>query len=132
MKGPVVKQKILVVEDNDKNRELVKDILELQGYHVLEAKDGAEGAAMAKEHKPDLVIMDIQMPVMDGLTAAKIIKNDPATRGITMIALTSFAMKGDRERFMEAGFDDYIAKPIDTRKLPVIVKKYLAKTASHG
>jgi len=126
-----VKQKILVVEDNDKNRELVKDILDLQGYHVLEARDGAEGVSMAKEHKPDLVIMDIQMPVMDGITAAKIIKNDPATKGITMIALTSFAMKGDRERFMEAGFDDYIAKPIDTRKLPAMVKKYLAKTASH-
>lgn len=126
-----MKQKILVVEDNDKNRELVKDILDLQGYHVLEARDGAEGVSMAKEHKPDLVIMDIQMPVMDGITAAKIIKNDPATKGITMIALTSFAMKGDRERFMEAGFDDYIAKPIDTRKLPAMVKKYLAKTASH-
>ena len=123
-------RKILVVEDNDRNRELVKDILDIQGYHVLEARDGVEGVAMAKEHKPDLVIMDIQMPIMDGITAAKIIKNDPATRGITMIALTSFAMKGDRERFMEAGFDDYIAKPIDTRKLPEIVKKYLEKTAS--
>jgi CheY-like chemotaxis protein len=126
-----VSRKILVVEDNDRNRELVKDILDIYGYHVLEARDGAEGVAMAKEHKPDLVIMDIQMPIMDGITAAKIIKNDPATRGITMIALTSFAMKGDRERFMEAGFDDYIAKPIDTRKLPELVKKYLAKTASH-
>ncbi len=123
-------RKILVVEDNDRNRELVKDILDIQGYHVLEARDGVEGVAMAREHKPDLVILDIQMPIMDGITAAKLIKSDPATRGITMIALTSFAMKGDRERLMEAGFDDYIAKPIDTRKLPEIVKKYLTKTAS--
>jgi two-component system cell cycle response regulator DivK len=125
-----VSRKILVVEDNDRNRELVKDILDIQGYHVLEARDGVEGVAMAREHKPDLVILDIQMPIMDGITAAKLIKSDPATRGITMIALTSFAMKGDRERLMEAGFDDYIAKPIDTRKLPEIVKKYLTKTAS--
>jgi CheY-like chemotaxis protein len=124
-----VQQTILVVEDNDKNRELVKDILDLQGYRVLEAHDGAEAVAMAQEHMPDLVIMDIQMPIMDGITAAKIIKNNPVTSSITMIALTSFAMKGDRERFMEAGFDDYIAKPIDTRKLPGIVKNFLAKAS---
>jgi two-component system, cell cycle response regulator DivK len=131
-----VYQKILIVEDNDKNRELVRDILAFQGYRVFEAKNGAEGVAMTKEHKPDLVIMDIQMPVMDGITAAKIIKNDPSSGGITMIALTSFAMKGDRERFMEAGFDDYIAKPIDTRTLPAIVKKCVEKKrvepARHG
>jgi two-component system cell cycle response regulator DivK len=125
-----VSQTILIVEDNDKNRELVKDILDLHGYKVLEAEDGVEGVAMVKEHVPDLVIMDIQMPVMDGITSAKIIKSDPATKGTTMIALTSFAMKGDRERFMDAGFDDYIAKPIDTRKLPELVKKYLAKAAA--
>jgi CheY-like chemotaxis protein len=123
-------QKILIVEDNDRNRELVKDILVLRGYEVLEAKDGVEGVTMAREHGPDLVIMDIQMPVMDGITAAKILKSDPATAAITMIALTSFAMKGDKERFMEAGFDDYIAKPIDTRALPRLVKKYLMKPAA--
>ncbi len=123
-------QKILIVEDNDRNRELVKDILTLRGYEVLEAKDGVEGVAMAGKHRPDLIIMDIQMPVMDGITAAKILKSDPATAAITMIALTSFAMKGDKERFMEAGFDDYIAKPIDTRALPQLVKKYLMKPAA--
>lgn len=116
--------KILVVEDNEKNRILIRDVLEYYGYQVLEAGNGAEGTAMAKEHKPDLIIMDIQMPVMDGMSAAKIIKNDPETREIKMIALTSFAMKGDKERFMAAGFDDYIAKPIDTRMLPELVKKY--------
>jgi two-component system cell cycle response regulator DivK len=125
-----VHQKILIVEDNDRNRELVKDILTLRGYEVLEAKDGVEGVAMAGKHRPDLIIMDIQMPVMDGITAAKILKSDPATAAITMIALTSFAMKGDKERFMEAGFDDYIAKPIDTRALPQLVKKYLMKPAA--
>ena len=125
-----MQQTILVVEDNEKNRELVKDILVLQGYRVLEAHDGAEAVARAQEQVLDLIIMDIQMPVMDGITAAKIIKNNPVTSGVAMIALTSFAMKGDRERFMEAGFDDYIAKPIDTRKLPGIVKKYLLKAPS--
>lgn len=118
--------KILVVEDNDKNRILIRDVLEYYGYQVLEAGNGAVGKAMAKEHRPDLILMDIQMPILDGMSAAKTIRDDPETRGIKMIALTSFAMKGDRERFLEAGFDDYIAKPIDTRKLPELVKKYLS------
>ena len=116
--------KILVVEDNEKNRMLIKDVLEYYGYQVLEAGNGVEGIAVAKEHRPDLIFMDIQMPVMDGVSAAKIIKSDPAIKGTRMIALTSFAMKGDKERFLEAGFDDYIAKPINTRVLPKIVKKY--------
>jgi two-component system cell cycle response regulator DivK len=116
--------KILVVEDNEKNRMLIKDVLEYYGYQVLEAGNGVEGIAVAKEHRPDLILMDIQMPVMDGVSAAKIIKSDPAMKGTRMIALTSFAMKGDKERFLEAGFDDYIAKPINTRMLPKIVKKY--------
>ncbi len=116
---------ILIVEDNDRNRELVKDVLAIHGYATLEAENGLEGVRMAKELRPDLIIMDIQMPVMDGLTAAKILSNDPETKGIPMIALTSFAMKGDKERFMAAGFVDYIAKPIDTRTLPELVKKYV-------
>jgi two-component system cell cycle response regulator DivK len=116
--------KILVVEDNDLNRKLIVAVLTYHGYETLEAKDGAEGVKAAVEHIPDLILMDIQMPVMDGLTAAKILRNGPRTKGIRMIALTSFAMKGDRERFMEVGFVDYIAKPINTRELPEIVKKY--------
>ena len=117
--------KILVVEDNEKNRILIKDVMEYYGHEVVEAADGAAGVRLAKEHKPDLILMDIQMPVMDGMAAAKIIKSDPETKGIRMIAITSLAMKGDKERFIEAGFDDYIAKPIDTRKLPEIVKQCL-------
>jgi two-component system cell cycle response regulator DivK len=120
-----VNRTILIVEDNDRNRELVKDVLAIHGYATLEAENGLEGVRMAKELRPDLIIMDIQMPVMDGLTAAKILSNDPETKGIPMIALTSFAMKGDKERFMAAGFVDYIAKPIDTRTLPELVKKYV-------
>ena len=115
---------ILVVEDNELNRKLIVAVLTYHGYQALEAADGAEGVREAAEHMPDLILMDIQMPVMDGMTAVNILKNDPRTMGIKVIALTSFAMKGDRERFMEAGFVDYIAKPINTRELPEIVKKY--------
>lgn len=118
-------KKILVVEDNGKNRLLIKDILLYHGYEVIEAENGKEGVELAKKHLPDLILMDIQMPVMDGFLAIKMLKDDPATKNIKIIALTSFAMKGDRENIMEAGFDDYIAKPFDTRKLPEMVKKYV-------
>ena len=118
-------KKILIVEDNEKNRLLIKDILLYYGYEVIEAENGKEGLEQAKKHLPDLILLDIQMPVMDGFTAIKMLKDDPATKNIKIIALTSFAMKGDRENIMEAGFDDYIAKPFDTRKLPEMVKKYV-------
>ena len=117
--------KILIVEDNEKNRTLVKDVLEYHGYEVIEAGNGKEGIKMAKEHKPDLILMDIQMPVMSGYDAIKILKNNPETKDIKIIALTSFAMKGDKEKIMEEGFDDYIAKPIDIRRLPELVKEAL-------
>ncbi len=119
--------KILVVEDNERNRKLIRDILEYYGYEVREARDGASGAAAAREWLPQLIIMDIQMPILDGLRAARTIRDDPVTKGIPLIALTSFAMKGDREKFLEAGFDDYIAKPIDTRRLPELVRRYLGE-----
>jgi CheY-like chemotaxis protein len=117
-------KKILVVEDNDKNRLLIRDILKYYKYEVLEAENGKIGVEQAIKHLPDLILMDIQMPVMDGFTAIALLKEDPATKSISMIALTSFAMKGDKEKIMQAGFDDYIAKPLDTRKLPELVKKY--------
>ncbi|MEK6743291.1 MAG: response regulator [Nitrospirota bacterium] len=118
-------RKILIVEDNEQNRIMVRDILQYHGYEVIEAHDGEEGLSMARRHMPALVLMDIQMPVMDGLSAGQALRNDPGTSAIKLIALTSFAMKGDREKIMRAGFDDYIAKPIDTRRLPEIVKKYV-------
>jgi two-component system cell cycle response regulator DivK len=121
--------KIPVMEDNEKNRILIKDVLEYHDYQVLEAENGENGVGLAKKYQPDLILMDIQMPVMDSMSAAKIIKDDPETRGIKMIALTSFAMNGDKERFLHAGFDDYIAKLIDTRKLPDVVKRYLRNGA---
>lgn len=118
-------KKILIVENNEKNMMLMKDILAFQKYEVIEAMNGEEGVKKAREEKPDLILMDIQMPVMDGVTAAKILKNDLVTRDIKIICVTSYAMKGDRELVLEVGFDDYITKPIDTRALPGIVKKYL-------
>ena len=117
--------RILVVEDNPQNRMLVKDVLEFHGYEIMEAEDGQAGIEMAKKYKPDLILMDLQMPVMDGFTAGKIIRGDPDIKNIKMIAVTSFAMLGDKERIMEAGFDHYIAKPINTRELPDLVKRIL-------
>lgn len=116
---------ILIVEDNNSNRLLMSDILNYQGYTVLEAKNGVEGIEKAREYRPDLVLMDIQMPVMDGFTAARILKDDPLTRQIRLIAITAFAMHGDRERILAAGFDDYIAKPIAIREFPRTIQNYL-------
>ena len=122
-------KKILVVEDNEQNRTLLKDVLEYHGYQIVEAANGAEGIAQAREHLPDLILLDIQMPVMNGFAAIQSLRNDPATRGIRVIALTSFAMKGDREKIMAAGFQGYLAKPIDTRELPKIMARFLEKAA---
>jgi two-component system, cell cycle response regulator DivK len=118
---------ILIVEDNAQNRLLMVDILKVRGYEVIEAHDGAEGLVLAKTHKPDLILLDMQMPVMDGLEAARLLKADPETRGIKILAVTSFAMKGDRERILAAGCDEYMAKPIDTRQLPIMVRQILGE-----
>ena len=121
--------RILIVEDNPQNRLLVKDVLEFHGYEIMEAEDGQAGIEMAKKYKPDLILMDVQMPVMDGFTAGKIIRGDPDTKNIKIIAVTSFAMLGDKDRIMEAGFDHYISKPINTRELPVLIKEMLSVRA---
>ncbi len=118
-------QTILIVEDNDSNLLLLHDIMVYHGYDVLVAKNGNEAIEMVRAFAPILVLMDIQMPVMDGMEAAVVLKNDSATAHIKLIALTAFAMKSDRKRIMAAGFDDYITKPIDTRQLPLIVKRHL-------
>jgi len=117
--------KILIVEDNENNRSLFRDILTFHGYEVSVATDGREGVALARELKPDLILMDIQMPGMDGMTAGGILKGDPATSGLKIIALTSFAMRGDQEKFLTAGFDGFLSKPISTRELPGLVKRWL-------
>jgi CheY-like chemotaxis protein len=124
--------KILIVEDNDNNRTLFRDILMFQGYEVLVASDGQEGLTVASQHMPDLILMDIQMPGMDGMTAARCLKAAPETSKLKIIALTSFAMQGDREKFIAAGFDGYISKPVNTRELPLLVKRWLDEKLQHN
>jgi len=117
--------RILIVEDNDNNRSLLRDVLIFHGHEVAVASNGQEGIALARELLPDLILMDIQMPGLDGMTAGRILKGDPATSGLKIIALTSFAMQGDQEKFISAGFDGYLSKPISTRELPGIISRWL-------
>ena len=120
-------KKILIVEDNEVNRVLMKDLLAYHGYEIIEAANGAEGIEEAKEYRPDLILMDMQMPIMDGIQAITHLKADPETRDLKIIGITSFAMKGDRERILQAGCDEYVAKPINTRELPKLVKRLLGE-----
>jgi two-component system cell cycle response regulator DivK len=125
-------KKILIVEDNEKNRILVRDILQHFGYETIEAINGEEGIRMTQEHKPDLILMDMQMPVMDGFKAIKALRADPGTEKIKIIAVTSFSMKGDREKAIEAGADDYLSKPINTRNLIKVVRRILGEEEKGG
>ena len=118
-------RKILVVEDNEQNRILMRQILKYHGYALLEAADGAAGLAMAREHMPDLILLDLQMPVMGGFAVIQELRKTPELNKLKVIAVTSFAMKGDREKALAAGFDEYVTKPIDTRKFIEIVKSFL-------
>jgi two-component system, cell cycle response regulator DivK len=120
-----MKKPILVVEDNPANRRLLHDVLEYYGYDVIEAENGKDGIKLAAERLPDLILMDIQMPVMNGFTAISLLKKDSRTKNIKVIAVTSFAMAGDRDRVMQSGADEYISKPINTRELPEIVKRLI-------
>ena len=122
--------KILIVEDNVNNSCLLRDILSFHGYEIAVASDGQEGVDLARELVPDLILMDIQMPGMDGMTAVGILKGDPATSGLKIIALTSFAMRGDQGKILAAGFDGYLSKPISTRELPGLVKRWLEEEQS--
>ena len=118
-------QKILIVEDNANNRSLFRDILTFHGYQVTTACDGREGVAVARTLAPDLILMDIQMPGLDGLSAGIMLKADPETCGLKIVALTSFAMRGDREKILAAGFDGYLSKPVSTRELARLVRQWL-------
>lgn len=116
---------ILYIEDNEANRMLMRFLLEAAGYELLEAQDAETGLRLAAEHRPDLMLMDLQLPGMDGITARKKLMEIPETRDIKVIAVTSFAMKEDREKAMAAGFEDFVSKPIDTEKLLETIKKHL-------
>lgn len=121
---------ILIVEDNPLNMELATDLLEIAGYTVLQAGTAEDGVELAKARIPDLILMDVRLPGIDGLTATGILKRDPDTGHIPVLALTAQAMKGDQERAMEAGCNGYITKPIDTREFPKAIATALA-SAQH-
>ncbi len=119
-------EKILIVEDNECNGMLLRDILTFHGYDVSIADNGRKGVHMAAEIKPGLILMDIQMPVMDGMSALKELRSNPLTSQLIVIAVTSFAMRGDQEKILRAGFDGYLSKPISTRELPQTIQRYLS------
>lgn len=117
--------RILVVEDNPDNRVLITDVLTSLDYDVIVAGDGEEGVSKASTERPDLILMDLSLPNVDGWTATRRIKSAPELNHITIIALTAHAMVGDREKALEAGCDDYVSKPIDLRELTSKLALYL-------
>jgi len=117
---------ILVVEDNELNMKLFHDLLEAQGYNVLQSRDGMEALKVARMHKPDLILMDIQLPEVSGLEVTKWLKEDEELRAIPVIAVTAFAMKGDEEKIREGGCEAYISKPISVVTFLETDEKFLA------
>jgi len=124
-----LKETILVIEDNAQNIYLVTFILEKHGYRVIQASDGETGICLARQHRPDLILMDIQLPVMDGHAIARALKRDPQLSGIPIVAVTSYAMVGDRESILEAGCEGYIEKPINPETFMAQVEAHLHQTA---
>ena len=118
---------ILIVEDNEKNRKLVRDVLQFKGYRTLEAESGELGVALARESRPALILMDIQLPGMSGIEALGHLRADPTTRDIPIVAVTASAMMQDRQRILAAGFDGYQSKPIDVKGFVQVVAEVLAK-----
>jgi CheY-like chemotaxis protein len=121
----MIGKKILIIEDNPLNLELATDVLEANGFVVLTALAAEEGLRMAREALPDLVLMDLGLPGMDGLCATKALKADPATRHLTVLGLTAHAMKGDTEIAFKAGCDGYLTKPIDTRTFVETITRFM-------
>ncbi len=117
---------ILIVDDNAANLKLARVLLASEGYQVRTAVDADEALAVLEGFKPRLILMDLQMPGMDGFELTRFLKADPAMRGVVILALTAYAMKGDEEKARAAGCDGYLAKPIDTRALPGVIATYLA------
>ena len=118
-------KRILVIEDQEDNRAILRDLLSAVGYELIEAVDGAEGIAKAESEKPDLILMDIQMPLIDGYDATRRIKANPDLKAIPIIAVTSYALSGDEAKTRAAGCDGYIAKPYDPREMLRLIRKFL-------
>ena len=120
---------VLIVEDNDKNRKLVRDVLQFKGYRLAEAVTGEEGIRLARELRPDLILMDIQLPGIDGATALRQLRADPATRMIPALAVTASAMIQDRQKIMAAGFEGYQSKPLNVKAFLEAVRQILDRTS---
>ncbi len=118
-------KRVLIVDDDPKSLKMVSDLLRRFSYEVIGARDGEQGLRLAHSEMPGLILMDIMLPKIDGLEAARILKSDPSTKNIPIVALTAYAMKGDMERTLEAGCDGYIAKPIDIKNLLKTVRQFL-------
>jgi two-component system cell cycle response regulator DivK len=118
---------ILIIEDNEKNRRLVRDVLQFKGYQTIETESGEEGVELARTRQPALVLMDIQLPGIDGITALKRLRDDPATRGMRVMAVTASAMTQDRQTILAAGFDGYQSKPINVKAFLEAVQELLAR-----
>jgi two-component system, cell cycle response regulator DivK len=122
---PALPKTVLIVEDNELNMKLFHDLLEAHGYQTLEARTGPEALKLAIDHRPDLILMDIQLPEVSGLEVTRKIKDNAELADIPIIAVTAFAMKGDEERIRQGGCEDYIAKPISVVSFLEKVKRYL-------
>ena len=116
---------VLIVEDNDLNMKLFRDLLDANGYRTLQTRDGLEALELARSHKPDLILMDIQLPEVSGLEVTKWLKEDEQLRAIPVIAVTAFAMKGDEEKIREGGCEAYLSKPISVANFLETVRRYL-------
>ena len=123
------KSKVLIVEDNELNMKLFHDLLEAHGVDTVETRDGKEVMELAREHKPDLILMDIQLPEISGLDVTKALKADEELRVIPVIAVTAFAMKGDEQKIREGGCEDYISKPISVTHFLEVIQKYIHTNA---
>jgi CheY-like chemotaxis protein len=121
----MAEQSILIVDDNPVNLKLIRILLKGEGFDVHTAGDAEEADRVLRELRPRMILMDIQLPGIDGLELTRRLKADPATRDITILGLTAYAMKGDEEKILAAGCDGYIAKPINTRTLPGVIQRYL-------
>jgi two-component system cell cycle response regulator DivK len=117
---------VLIVEDNELNMKLFQDLLEAHNFKTVQTRNGREVLNLAKEHKPDLILMDIQLPEISGLDVTRMLKEDDALKSIPVIAVTAFAMKGDEQKIRDGGCEDYISKPISVTDFLDVIKKYLS------
>jgi CheY-like chemotaxis protein len=118
---------ILIAEDNAVNRELLRELLEPCGFSVLEASNGKEALAMIEQSQPDLLLLDISMPILDGFAAVRKIRENPRLSALPVVAITAYAMQGDREKILDSGFSGYLSKPVDSRSLAQELERHLGK-----